>query len=42
MRESFTCFMLIVLTTLAVTALSIGVLWFVEKRFRLGVKAVQV
>ena len=40
-REPFTFFMLIALIYLALTTLSIGVLWFVEKRFSLGVKAVQ-
>ena len=40
-REPFTFFMLIALIYLLITTLSIGVLWFVEKRFSLGVKAVQ-
>ena len=40
-REPFTFFMLIALIYLALTTLSIGVLWFDEKRFSLGVKAVQ-
>ena len=38
-REPFTFFMLIALIYLSITTLSIGALWFVEKRFSLGVKA---
>ena len=39
-REPFTFFMLIALIYLAIAMLSITALWFVEKRFSLGVKAV--